>query len=163
MIKRSNFQIGTVLKPTLISAVLCFMVNTVFAQNIPKDSLYLGQVPPGNTTERLSLSVNKGFFAGERIAKSPDGSDIYYSEIKSYYPIKGENIKRYSCSEGKWTGPFNLFDGYAPTLSITGDTMIIERKDLSNISEAYISVKKGKGCGIQKEFYRISIKHITVR
>ena len=94
--------------------------------------------------------MNGGFFAAERIAISGDGMDIYYSEVKSYYPIKGENIKRYTYSGGKWMGPFNLFDGYAPSLSVTGDTMFFQRNDLVNNSEAYISVQSGRDWGKPK-------------
>jgi hypothetical protein len=116
-----------------------------FAQTNPMDSLYLGQTPPENIPKRFPLAVNQGFFAAERIAISNDGRDIYYSEIKGYYPIRGENIKRYSLSDGKWTGPIDLFMGYGPALSITGDTMYFERKDVENKSETYISVKSGSG------------------
>jgi hypothetical protein len=140
--RRASYQISIKIKAIFISVVLIFLANSGFSQSSDNGS-FLNQTPPGNTPKIFPLSVNPGFFAAERIVISPDGRDIYYSEIKSYYPIKGENIKRYSFSEGKWTGPFNLFDGYAPTLSITGDTMYFERKDLSNNSEAYLVVKRG--------------------
>jgi hypothetical protein len=148
--KNKNFQTGTVLRSIVISSLFSFVVNSGFAQSIPRDSLFLGQIPPGNKPEKLPLSVNKGFFAAERIAISNDGRDIYYSEIKGYYPIRGENIKKYSYSDGKWAGPFNLFDGYGPALSVTGDTMYFERKDLEKNSETYISVRSGKGWGNPK-------------
>jgi len=67
--------------------------------------------------------LNQGFFAAERIAISNDGRDIYYSEIEGYYPVRGASIKMFSFSDGNWTGPFNLFEGYAPVLSVTGDTV----------------------------------------
>jgi hypothetical protein len=121
-----------------------------FTQSIPTGSLYLGQTPPGNTPKIFPLSVKQGFFAAERIAISNDGRDIYYTEIKGYYPIRGENIKKYSFSGGKWTGPFNLFDGYAPAFSVTGDTMYFERKGFENESETYISVKNGPDWGNPK-------------
>jgi hypothetical protein len=96
------------------------------------------------------LYVNQGFFAAERIAISNDGKDIYYSEIKAYYPIRGENIKRYTFVDGKWNDPINLFVGYAPALSVAGDTMFFERKDLEIKSETYISIKKGSVWGNPK-------------
>jgi len=138
------------LKLFLLSAVLSVTVIESSAQSVLPGSLYLGQTPPGNTPEIFPLSVNQGFFAAERIAISPDGRDIYYSEIKGYYPIKGENIKRYSYKDGKWTGPFNLFEGYAPALSASGDTMYFERKDTKNISQTYISVRNGSNWGNPK-------------
>jgi hypothetical protein len=94
--------------------------------------------------------VNQGFFAAERIAISNDGRDIYYTEIEGYYPLRGENIKRYSFSDGKWTGPIDLFEGYAPALSVSGDTMYLERKDSTRSALAYISVKNGSGWGNPK-------------
>jgi hypothetical protein len=148
--RKMNFQIGSGLRSILISVVFSSLVSNVFTQSIPTESLYLGQTPPGNTPKIFPLSVNQGFFAAERIAISGDGRDIYYTEIKGYYPIRGENIKKYSYSDGKWTGPFNLFEGYAPALSVTGDTMYFERKDFKNNSETYISVKSGSGWGNPK-------------
>lgn len=129
------------------------MAKQGLTQSIPGDDLFLGQVPPGNTPKIFPLSVNKGFFAAERIAISPDGKNIYYSEIKSYYPIRGENIKKYNFSDGKWTGPFDLFVGYAPALSVSGDTIYFERKDLENNSETYISVLKGEEWGNPKRIF----------
>ena len=43
------------LTATIISMII--MVNPGFAQSIPKDSLFLGQVPPGNKPEKFPLSV----------------------------------------------------------------------------------------------------------
>jgi hypothetical protein len=136
-------QIGTGLKTIILSAVFSLLAATGFSQSIPVGSRYLGQTPPGNTPKAFPLVVNEGFFAAERIAISNDGMDIYYSEIKSYYPIRGENIKRYTYANGKWKGPIDLLEGYAPALSITGDTMFLERKDVANKSETYISVRSG--------------------
>jgi hypothetical protein len=138
------------MKTIYITFFFLLLVKPGFAQTIPYDSLYLGQTPPGNTPKAFPLNVNDGFFAAERVAISSDGRDIYYSEIKSYYPIRGENIKRYTFADGKWTGPFNLFVGYAPTLSITGDTMYLERKGPGNKSETYISVRRGSGWATPK-------------
>ena len=136
-----HFTIG--LKPTLLFILFALLANTTLCQSIPASDLYLVQTPPGNTPKALPLFVKEGFFAAERIAISNDGRDIYYSEIKGYYPIRGENIKRYSYANGKWNGPFNLFDGYAPALSVTGDTLYFQRNDLETKSEVYMSVKSG--------------------
>jgi hypothetical protein len=148
--KYINLHFVTGLKSILLSVVLSFPVNSCFTQSVTTESLYLGQTPPGNTPKIFPLSVNQGFFAAERIAISNDSRDIYYSEIQGYYPIRGENIKKYNFSDGKWTGPINLFDGYAPALSVTGDTMYFEKKDSKNNSETYIVVKKGPVWGNPK-------------
>ncbi|TAL72654.1 MAG: hypothetical protein EPN88_04810 [Bacteroidetes bacterium] len=148
--RKANLQIGTGLKLILLSVVFSLLAATSFTQSISTESYYLGQTPPGNTPKALPLFVNQGFFAAERIAISNDGRDIYYSEIKGYYPINGENIKKYSFTGGKWTGPFDLFVGYAPALSVTGDTLYFERKGSENKSEIYISVKSGPDWGKPK-------------
>jgi hypothetical protein len=131
------------MKKYLWIIISVFFIQICQAQN--ETINYLNQSIPGDTPKIFPLSVKQGFFAAERIAVSNDGKEIYYSEIKGYYPIRGENIKSYSFSDGKWTGPFDLFDGYAPALSLTGDTMFFERKDVENKSETYISVKSKAG------------------
>jgi hypothetical protein len=138
------------LRLILTPASIYLLASACYSQKLSSGNLYLGQTPPGNTPKALPLFVKEGSFAAERIVISNDGRDIYYSEIKSYYPIRGENIKRYTFADGKWNGPFNLFVGYAPSLSLTGDTMFIERKDAANKSETYISIKKGSGWGNPK-------------
>jgi hypothetical protein len=148
--RNSNLQIWTELKSILMSVVFFLLTTTSFTQPIPTESYYMGQTPPGSIPKIFPLFVNEGFFAAERIAISNDGKDIYYSEIKAYYPIRGENIKRYTFIDGKWTGPFDLFVGYAPALSPTGDTMYFEKKDVEKKSETYISVKSGSGWGNPK-------------
>ena len=123
----------------LLSAILPLLANSCLKQSIPSQDYYLSQTPPDNTPKALPLFVNQGFFAAERIAISNDGRDIYYSEIKGYYPNTGESIKKYSYLKGKWTGPVTLFEGYAaPALSVTGDTLYVE----SNF-ETFFSVKNG--------------------
>jgi hypothetical protein len=150
MMRNSNLQIGAGLKSILISVVFSLLTAASFTQSIPVESRYLGQTPPGNTPKALPLFVNEGFFAAERIAISNDGRNIYYSEIKGYYPIRGENIKRYTFADGKWNGPFDLFVGFGPALSLAGDTMYFERKDAENKSMTYISVRNGSGWGNPK-------------
>lgn len=151
--RQRNFRTGTRFRSLIISIVFSFLASITFPQSIPAGNLYMGQTPPGKTPKTFPLTVKQGFFAAERIAISPDGRDIYYSEIKGYYPIKGENIKKFSFSDGKWTGPFNIFVGYAPALSVTGDTMYLERKDTANNSQTYISVRKGGNWGNPKRIF----------
>lgn len=135
------FTIGPGLRSILVSPLFVFTITSIFSQSIPSENLYLGEAPPGNTPKIFPLRVNRGFFAAERIAISNDGRDIYYSEIKGYYPNSGESIKKYSYSDGKWTGPFILSEGYAaPALSVTGDTMFVERD-----FETFISLKSSSG------------------
>jgi hypothetical protein len=139
--RHTYFQTGTGLRLILLSVVFSFLVNTGFTQSIPAGSLYLDQTPPAYTPKIFPLAVRQGFFAAERIAISNDGADIYYSEIKGYYPNTGESIKKYCFSQGKWTGPVTLFEGFAaPALSVTGDTMFVETN-----FETFLSVQKASG------------------
>jgi hypothetical protein len=139
--KKTKLQNVTGLRSALALIAISFLTNTCFAQPIPADNLYLGQTPPGNTPKIFPLAVTPGFFAAERIAISNDGRDIYYSQLRGYYPNTGESIRNYNFSKGKWNGPVTLFDGYAaPALSVTGDTMYVETN-----FETYITVKKDAG------------------
>jgi len=129
------------MKKGLILSIAIFLTGFCFGQSLPPAILYRGQTPPGNTPEIFPLSVKEGSFAAERIAISGDGREIYYSEIEGYYPVRGESIKRYSFSDGKWVGPEILFEGFiAPALSISGDTMYVQKN-----SETYLSVKSNTG------------------
>jgi hypothetical protein len=115
------------------------LVTAGFAQLIPQDSLFLGQTAPGDVPAIFKLQTSPEHFAAERIAISNDSKEIYYSEIKSYYPINSARIKSYRFTGGKWTGPFVLFEDYcSPALSVTGDTMYFE----NGTAEAYFSIKK---------------------
>lgn len=126
------------MKTILLSIFFSLFVNVCFAQTVPTDSLYLGQTAPGDIPKVFKLRVSPEHFAAERISISNDGKEIFYSEIKSYYPINSARIKNYRYTAGKWTGPFVLFEGYcAPALSITSDTMFFENETF----EAYYSIK----------------------
>jgi hypothetical protein len=129
------------LRSILISTIYFIIVSCSSSQETPTGSLYLGQAPPGNTPKIFPLAVKQGFFAAERIAISNDGRDIYYSELKGYYPNTGESVKKYSFSGDKWTGPVFLFEGFAaPALSVTGDTIYVESD-----FETFFSVKNRSG------------------
>ncbi len=129
-------------KSVFTIAVLVLINSIVHSQTIPADSMFLGQTAPGATPEKFKLAVTKGSFAAERIAISIDGKEIYFSEVKSYYPATGDTIKFYRYADNKWTGPFNLFAGYiSPTLTTTGDTLFFETAKTNY--ETYYSVKKG--------------------
>jgi hypothetical protein len=124
------------------------LVNAGLAQAYPIDSAYLGQIAPGYTPEVFKLGASPGHFAAERIAISNDGGEIFYSEIKSYYPVSSARIKYYQYRDGKWTGPFVLFEDYcAPALSVTGDTMYFENATF----ETYFSVKERSCWSTPKE------------
>jgi len=127
----------------MITVTLLFFSNA-YSQTIPADSLYLGQTPPGTIPKKFHLSVNTGSFAAERIAISNDGKEIFYTEIKNYYPASGDTIKYYSYSENHWKGPFNIFPGYlSPALSVTGDTLYFQTA--GSEYETFMAAKKDNG------------------
>ena len=117
-------------KNIITLALILFCSTLIHAQPIPTDSLYLGQIPPGNIPKVFTLSVTPGSFDAERISISPDNKTIYYSEVHSYYPTTGGFIKYYKYSGNHWTGPFNLFQNYiAAALTSSGDTMIFQNSN----------------------------------
>ena len=139
--KSHKLQSGNGLKSIILCFVLSCLATASFTQSLSGRYHYLGQTPPGNTPKVFPLLVEKGFFAAERIAVSSDGRDIYYSQIKGYYPNTGESIKKYHFSDGRWTGPVTVFEGFAaPALSLSGDTMYVEYN-----FETYFSCKNGSG------------------
>ena len=127
------------MKTIYITFFFFLLVNAGFAQTIPSDSLYLGQIPPVDIPKIFKLEVSPEHFAAERITISNEGKEIFYSEIKSYYPIRSARIKNYRFTAGKWTSPFVLFENFcSPALSVTGDTMYFE----NDTADAYFSVNK---------------------
>ncbi|MEI7595081.1 MAG: putative Ig domain-containing protein [Bacteroidota bacterium] len=128
-------------KINLIFICLAF-VKIGISQKVPTDSLYMGQTKPGNEPKEFKLDITPGSFASERIAISNDGSEIYYSEIKSYYPVVGDKVKCYKYVNNKWTGAFELFDGIGVMLSVTNDTMFFEHNN-----KMYYSVREKEGWG----------------
>jgi hypothetical protein len=133
----------------LTALALPLFVTIASSQPIPADRMYLGQTPPGNIPKIFSLSVSTGTFATERITISNDNKEIYYSEIKSYYPITAAKTKYYSYAAGKWTGPFLLFEDYcAPAFSVGGDAMYVEDSHF----KTFLSVKKGQTWSAPKRY-----------
>ena len=139
--------------------LLAILFNSCFAQPIPTDSLYLGQVPPGNTPKIFNLPVSAGSFTAERIAISNDGKEIYFTVIQNYYPTSGDTIKCYKYVGNKWTGPFNLFNGYlAPALSVTGDTMYFQNNVVPY--QTLFSCRIGTGWSTPQRFlYSLNSAH----
>lgn len=87
---------------------------------------YIAQVPPGLTPRMFELPTHEGFFAGDRIAVSPDGKEVYYSEVTITWG--DHNIRYYKYADGRWTGPLDLFSGFlGPALSVDNTTMYFEK------------------------------------
>lgn len=105
------------------------------AQPIPADSLYLGQIPPGNIRKLFNLSADQGYYVVEKIAISPDGKEIYYEETNNNWT--SYKIKYYKYSNDHWNEPVNLFsDFYCLSLSPDGNFMYFEN---DNYNDCWIS------------------------
>lgn len=127
----------------LVLAAFILLADIACTQTIPGSGMYLGQNLPGIIPKRFELSVNPGSFAAERIAISNNGKEVYYTEVKSYYPATGDTIKYYRYSGRKWKGPYILFQGYlSPALSVTGDTLFFQTAGTEY--ETYMAFRKGK-------------------
>ena len=87
---------------------------------------YLGQAPPDQTTRVFRLETHDGYFAGDRIAISADGRELYYTEVTNTW--SDYTIRYYKYSDGKWNGPLDLFRGFlGPALSVDDKTMWFEK------------------------------------
>lgn len=96
------------------------------AQEIPGDSLFLGQTPPGNTPKIFTLPVTNGLRPCERIAITSDGKEIYYGELNTYPPTN-YRIKCLKYLDNKWQESFNAFEGFtAPKLSVNDSILYLQ-------------------------------------
>jgi hypothetical protein len=87
---------------------------------------YLGQAPPDHTPQAFTLQTHEGYFAGDRIAISPDGRELYYTEVTNTW--SDYNVRYYKYSDGRWNGPVDLFAGFlGPALSVDNKTMYFEK------------------------------------
>jgi hypothetical protein len=128
-------------KEIFLSIIFSWILNPNFAQPIPFDSLYLGQIPPDNIPKKFNLSASPGFATIERIAICKDGKSIFYHENNGYDTSSIGRIKYYRYDFNKWIGPFVLFEGAtSPALSVTCDTIYFGKNGF-----AWYSVKKNAG------------------
>lgn len=141
--------------PILVSTALLLLFGEIgTSQSIPEDSLYLGQTPPGNTPKLFQLPVTSGLFVAERIAISPDGKEIYYTELNNY-PATIQRINYFVYSGNVWNGPFVLFDGYnSPGLSPGGDTMFFQKNEteIDGTYRTYFTVRNDTGWSTPSKF-----------
>jgi hypothetical protein len=133
----------------ILIAVLFAHASLLHGQTIPEQSLYLGQITPGDTPKVFELPVSAQSFAAERIAISNDNKNIYFQELDGYAELDGQphtqRIKYFTYMNGKWNGPEILFEGYgAPCFSLTEDTLYIQKE---RNWQTYYSVINSKGWG----------------
>lgn len=125
----------------LFLSLLIIVSSTLFAQEIPSDSLYLGQTHPGSTPQIFNLALTSGHRACERIAITSDGKEIYYGELNTY-PPSSYRVRCYKYQDNKWQGPFNVFEGFiAPSLSINDSIIYMQ----NNLFYTYYSIRTDSG------------------
>ena len=126
-------------KLALTSALFFIIAIVANSQPIPPDSLYLGQIPPGNIRQIFNLTADPGYTAVEKIAISPDGKEIYFEETNSSWTsFKFQSYKYYN---DHWNGPVILFTGFY-CLSITpdGNHLFFEN---NNYTDGWVSDRQG--------------------
>ncbi|MFA7360969.1 MAG: putative Ig domain-containing protein [Candidatus Kapaibacterium sp.] len=132
------------MKTLLITIFYTFLLSVCYAQPIPTDSLYLGQVPPGYTAKIFVLPMNGTMRPVERITITSDGKEIYFCEIDTY-PANVQRIKCFKYLNDKWQGPFVVFEGYMdPALSMNDSIMYMET-NVNTFATAYYSVRNSTG------------------
>jgi hypothetical protein len=110
----------------LCLATLMAAFVSIGASSQEKFAGYLGHVPPEHSPRVFELQTHEGYFAGDRIAISADGKELYYTEVTNTW--SDYNIRHYKYSDGKWNGPFDLFQGFlGPALSVDNTTMTFEK------------------------------------
>jgi hypothetical protein len=136
------------MKKTLLLLFIVSMIvissMPVYAQEIPIDSLYLGQTPPGNIPQIFNLPASGGLRPVERIAVTSDGHEIYYGELDSYPPTV-QRVKCLKYLDNHWQEPFIVFEGYAsPRLSVNDSIMYIQ-SNINDFSTTFCSKRISTG------------------
>ena len=112
-------------------SVMCLatlLVALISSTSSPQDKSagYIDQAPPDHIPRVFRLQTHEGYFAGDRIAISPDGKELYYTEVTSSW--SDYNIRFYTYADDRWNGPFDLFPGFlGPALSVDNKTMWFEK------------------------------------
>lgn len=145
----------------VLSAIMCI---AGYAQPIPVDSLYLGQVPPGYMPKIFVLPINGSFRPIERITISSDRKEIYFSQLNGYgNPLNVTKIHCYKYFDNMWQGPTELFNGYAaPALSTNDSILFMQATITYDRAETYYSRKTITGWSTPvKMFYFSQQSHYT--
>ena len=115
---------------------------------VPDSAAYLGQTPPGTVRKIFNLATDPGYTAVEKVAVSPDGSEIYYEETNSSWT--SFRFKYYRYSNNTWNGPYDLFTGlYCLSMSPDGNSLYFEN---NNYNDGWISQRQGSNWGSPARF-----------
>jgi hypothetical protein len=147
------------MKKTLKLSVIISMITissfSLFAQEIPLDSLYLGQTPPGNIPKIFNLPLLGGLRPIERVAISSDGKEIYFGLLNTY-PPSIQKTKCFIYLENHWQGPFDVFENQAsPRLSIN-DSIMYTQTNINDFSTTYRSLKTDSGWCLPQKLLNVT-------
>ena len=135
------------MKPTTIYTfliILSLSFISTYSQDIPADSLFLGQTPPGYTAKVFNLPITPGLRPAERIAITRDGKEIYYGELDSY-PVTIGRIKCVKYQNNKWQAPTIVFDGFMGAKLSPNDSVIYMQREVNGIAMAFYSKRTAAG------------------
>ncbi len=133
------------MKKILVTPALCVICLIAFTQFIPADSLYLGQLLPGESPVKFNIQHPSGYVITECIAISPDGKEFCYAEGT---PPTHWRIKCFTYSDTGWSKSFLLFDNFTgPAFSPGGDTLFFHKyyNVTDWLSNVYYSVRSDTG------------------
>jgi hypothetical protein len=89
---------------------------------------YLGQTLPSDTPQVFApgLLADPGTIAYDRIAITPSGKDICYSQNDRWASLKNHVLKCFRYDGHKWQGPTVAFEHfYAATFSLDGNSLFV--------------------------------------
>lgn len=133
------------MKTLILIFIFTALLNTCFTQQIPADSMYLGQIPPGYDPKIFVLPINGSLRPIERITISNDSKEIYLSQLNTYPPTLCK-ILYYKYSDNRWQAPVELFSGYAaPMLSPNDSILFMQASITYDRAETYYSRRTGSG------------------
>jgi hypothetical protein len=119
---------------SLLLAILC--IGPTLSQNIPDSAAYLGQTLPGTTRKIFDITPDPGYSAVEKIAISPDGTEIYFEETNNYWT--SFRFKYYKYENNTWNGPSPLFSNfYCLSLSPDGEHLYFENNSYKDCWMSY--------------------------
>ncbi len=132
------------------------LLYTCFAQPIPNDSLYLGQIPPGYEPKIFVLPVNGSLRSIERITISNDGKEIYFGQLNTYPPSVSK-VLYYRYYENRWQISTELFSGYvAPALSPNDSILFMQASITYDRAETYYSRRTVTGWSTPVQMFHFS-------
>jgi hypothetical protein len=117
---------------------------------------YLRQTPPSDTPKVFApgLLADSGMFVMGRVAFSPDGRELYYTQSDSWKSGGHVGIKMIRYANHQWGKPVILNEGFlSPTFSLDGKTLYMRRAIKgSSMKNVWQSQRAGDGWSAPTSF-----------